>query len=107
MQDRVTGDEHPESRGSGGNDAPATVDGNAEMPSSARAKDTSKRKTLVIGGLAAAAAQGLALVQLEGGSTFTPAAIGNSGDFATGAAAISVSTSSTGKPGRPDQPQAP
>ena len=40
-------------------------------------------------------AQGLALVQLEGGSTFKPAAIGNSGDFAAGAAAISVSTSST------------
>jgi hypothetical protein len=43
------------------------------------------------------AAHGLALVQLEGGSTFKPAAIGNSGDFAAGAAAISVSTSSTGK----------
>jgi S1-C subfamily serine protease len=40
-------------------------------------------------------AQGLALVQLEGGSTFKPAAIGNSGDFAAGAAAISVSTGST------------
>jgi S1-C subfamily serine protease len=216
MQDGVTGDEHPESPGSGGNDAPATVDGNAdvdgnaEMPSGARATDTSKRKTLVIGGLAAAAvaftaigfgaaslirnhvdtadaaaiptppaanqlfvedddgtgadsqenilqstvpglvhitsargsgtgvvltpsglvltsaqvaaghgtivakmlpsghvypatvvgsdaAHGLALVQLEGGSTFKPAAIGNSSDFAAGAAATSVSTSSTGK----------
>ena len=216
MQDGVTGDEHPESPGSGGNDAPATVDGNAdvdgnaEMPSGARATDTSKRKTLVIGGLAAAAvaftaigfgaaslirnhvdtadaaaiptppaanqlfvedddgtgadsqenilqstvpglvhitsargsgtgvvltasglvltsaqmaaghgtisakmlpsghvypatvvgsdtAHGLALVQLEGGSTFKPATIGNSSDFAAGAAATSVSTSSTGK----------
>jgi S1-C subfamily serine protease len=216
MQDGVTGDEHPESPGSGGNDAPAAVDGNAdvdgnaEMPSGARATDTSKRKTLVIGGLAAAAvaftaigfgaaslirnhvdtadaaaiptppaanqlfvedddgtgadsqenilqstvpglvhitsargsgtgvvltpsglvltsaqvaaghgtivakmlpsghvypatvvgsdaAHGLTLVQLEGGSTFKPAAIGNSSDFAAGAAATSVSTSSTGK----------
>jgi len=43
------------------------------------------------------AAHGLALVQLEGGSTFKPAAIGNSSDFAAGAAATSVSTSSTGK----------
>jgi S1-C subfamily serine protease len=216
MQDGVTGDEHPESPGSGGNDAPAAVDGNAdvdgnaEMPSGARATDTSKRKTLVIGGLAAAAvaftaigfgaaslirnhvdtadaaaiptppaanqlfvedddgtgadsqenilqstvpglvhitsargsgtgvvltpsglvltsaqvaaghgtivakmlpsghvypatvvgsdaAHGLTLVQLEGGSTFKPAAMGNSSDFAAGAAATSVSTSSTGK----------
>ena len=40
-------------------------------------------------------AQGLALVQLEGGSTFKPAATGNSPDFAAGAAAISVSTGST------------
>lgn len=40
-------------------------------------------------------AQGLALVQLEGASTVKPAAIGNSGEFAAGAAAISVSTSST------------
>ena len=36
-------------------DGNADVDGNAEMPSGARATDTSKRKTLVIGGLAAAA----------------------------------------------------
>jgi S1-C subfamily serine protease len=43
------------------------------------------------------AAHGLTLVQLEGGSTFKPAAIGNSSDFAAGAAATSVSTSSTGK----------
>ena len=43
------------------------------------------------------AAQGLALVQLTGGSTFKPAATGNSGDFAAGAAAISVSTSPAGK----------
>ena len=55
MQDGVTGDEHPENPGSGDNDAPATVQSNAEMPSCARAKDTSKRKTLAIGGLAAAA----------------------------------------------------
>ena len=55
MQDGVTGDENPETTGSGDNDAPATVESNAEMPSGARATDTSKRKTLVIGGLAAAA----------------------------------------------------
>jgi len=89
MQDGVSGDEHPESPGSGDNDAPATVDGNAEMPS-VRATDTSKRRT-------SGAAHGLALVQLAGGSTFKPAAIGNSSDFAAGAAATSVSTSSTGK----------
>lgn len=210
MQDGVTGDENLETTGSGDNDTPATVESNAEMPSGARATDTSKRKALLIGGLAAAAvafsaigfgaaslirnhidtadaaaiptppaanqmfvedddgtgadsqenilqstvpglvhitsagesgtgvvltpsglvltsaqvaaghgtivakmlpsghvypatvvgsdaAHGLALVQLAGGSTFRPAAIGNSSDFAAGAAAISVSTSPTGK----------
>jgi S1-C subfamily serine protease len=210
MQDGVTSDDPSESPGSGGNDAPAAMDGNAEMPSGARAEVTSKRKTLVIGGLAAAAvaftaigfgaaslirghldtaaaaaiptppaanqlfvadddgtgadsqenilqstvpglvhitsatgsgtgvvltpsglvltsaqlaarrgtivakmlpsghvypatvvgadaAHGLALVQLAGGSAVKPAAIGNSADFAAGAAATSVSTSPTGK----------
>ena len=42
-------------------------------------------------------AHGLALVQLEGGSAFKPAVIGNSSDFAAGAAATLVSTSPTGK----------
>ncbi len=217
MQDGVTSDDHSESPGSGGNDVPATMAGNTEMPSGAtkmpsraRAKDAGQRKALVIGGLAAAAvafatigfgaaslirhhldtasaaaiptppaanqlyvedddgtgadsqenilqstvpglvhitsatgsgtgvvltptglvltsaqlaarhgaivaktlpsghgypvrvigsdtAHGLALVQLEGGSSFKPAAIGNSSDFAAGAAATSVSTSPTGK----------
>ena len=40
---------------------------------------------------------GLTLLQLEGGSGFKPVAIGNSRDFADGAAAISVSTSVSGK----------
>ena len=33
MQDRVTGDEHPGSRGSGGNDAPATAALRPRLPS--------------------------------------------------------------------------
>ena len=37
------------------------------------------------------------MLQLEGGPVFKPVAIGNSRDFAAGAAAISVSTSATGK----------
>jgi S1-C subfamily serine protease len=83
MQDGLTGDEN------------------------ARATDTSKRKTLVIGGpsghvypatvVGSDTAHGLALLQLAGSSTFKPAAIGNSSDFAAGAAAISVGTSLTGK----------
>ena len=43
------------------------------------------------------AARGLALVQLEGGGTFKPVALGNSADFAVGAAATAVSTSANGK----------
>ena len=39
----------------------------------------------------------LTLLQLEGGPVFKPVAIGNSRDFAAGAAAISVSTSATGR----------
>jgi S1-C subfamily serine protease len=42
-------------------------------------------------------AHGLALLQLQGGSTFTPVAVGNSADFAVGAAATSVSTDASGK----------
>jgi putative serine protease PepD len=40
---------------------------------------------------------GLALVQIEGGSGFKPVAVGNSHEFAVGAAATSVSTDNRGK----------
>jgi len=43
------------------------------------------------------AARGLALVQLQGGGTFKPVVLGNSADFAVGAAAIAISTSPSGK----------
>jgi S1-C subfamily serine protease len=43
------------------------------------------------------AAHGLALLQIQGGSGFTPVAVGNSADFAVGAAATSVSTNASGK----------
>lgn len=43
------------------------------------------------------AADDLTLLQLEGGPVVKPVAIGNSRDFAAGAAAISVGTSATGK----------
>jgi len=56
MQDGVTGSEHPESTGSDENDAAPTTGGKAEKPSGAPAKDARKRKALVIGGFAAAAA---------------------------------------------------
>jgi S1-C subfamily serine protease len=42
-------------------------------------------------------AHGLALLQIQGGAGFTPVAVGNSADFAVGAAATSVSTSASGK----------
>jgi S1-C subfamily serine protease len=42
-------------------------------------------------------AHGLALLQIQGGSAFKPVAVGNSKDFADGAAATSVSTSASGK----------
>jgi S1-C subfamily serine protease len=42
-------------------------------------------------------AHGLALLQIQGGSGFRPVAVGNSQDFAVGAAATSVSTDSSGK----------
>jgi putative serine protease PepD len=42
-------------------------------------------------------AHGLALLQIQGGSGFTPVAVGNSADFAVGAAATSVSTNASGK----------
>ncbi len=128
MQDGVTSDDHSESPGSGGNDVPATMAGNTEMPSGAT-KMPSRARAVVLTptGLVLTSAQlaarhgaivaktlpsghgypvrvigsdtahGLALVQLEGGSSFKPAAIGNSSDFAAGAAATSVSTSPTGK----------
>jgi S1-C subfamily serine protease len=43
------------------------------------------------------AAHGRALLQIQGGSGFTPVAVGNSADFAVGAAATSVSTNASGK----------
>jgi S1-C subfamily serine protease len=42
-------------------------------------------------------AHGLALLQIQGGSSFTPVAVGNSADFAVGAAATSVSANASGK----------
>jgi S1-C subfamily serine protease len=42
-------------------------------------------------------AHGLALLQIQGGPSFTPVAVGSSADFAVGAAATSVSTSASGK----------
>lgn len=42
-------------------------------------------------------AHGLALLQIQGGLSFTPVAVGNSADFAVGAAATSVSTNASGK----------
>jgi len=42
-------------------------------------------------------AHGLALLQIQGGLSFTPVTVGNSADFAVGAAATSVSTNASGK----------
>jgi S1-C subfamily serine protease len=42
-------------------------------------------------------AHSLVLLQIQGGSSFTPVAVGNSADFAVGAAATSVSTDASGK----------
>jgi S1-C subfamily serine protease len=43
------------------------------------------------------ATHGLALLQIQGGSAFKPVAVGNSKEFAVGAATTSVSTSASGK----------
>jgi len=43
------------------------------------------------------AAHGLALLQIQGGSGFTPVAVGNSAGFAVGATATSVSTNASGR----------
>jgi S1-C subfamily serine protease len=43
------------------------------------------------------AAHGLALLQIQGGSTFRPVAVGNSRDFAVGATATAVSTNTSGR----------
>ena len=80
MQDRVTGDELRKAADQAGMTRQPPLPSGHVYPATVVGYDT---------------AQGLALVQLEGGSTFKPAAIGNSGDFAAGAAATSVSTSST------------